>query len=88
MARLTMTKEVTQTEIVLAKMRRKEGKSYAEDLPNEILIGNVSFGKAQERMREKYGEGTIVFEVHPQAIVYEMAVEDFIKVATIREVKE
>ena len=88
MARLTMTKEVTQTEIVLAKMRRKDGKSYAEDLPNEILIGNVSFGKAQERMKEKYGEGTVVFEVHPQTIVYEMSVEDFIKVATIREVKE
>ena len=88
MARYTMTKEITLTEVVLARMGRKDGKSFAEDLPSEKLLGNVSFGKAQERMREKYGEGTIVFEVHTQTIVYEMAVEDFIKVATIREVKE
>lgn len=88
MARLTMTKEVTLTEIVLAKMGRKDGKSYAEDLPNEVMIGNVPFGKAQERMKEKYGEGTVVFEVHPKTLVYEMSVEDFIKVASIREVKE
>ena len=53
MARYTMTKEITLTEVVLARMGRKDGKSFAEDLPSEKLLGNVSFGKAQERMREK-----------------------------------
>ena len=88
MARYTMTKEVTLTEVVLSRMGRKDGKSFAEDLPNETLIGNIPFGKAQELMKAKHGEGTVVFEVHPETRVYEMAVEDFIKVATIREVKE
>ena len=35
MARYTMTKEITLTEVVLSRQGRKEGKRLAEDLPNE-----------------------------------------------------
>ena len=91
MARLTMTKEVTQTEIVLAKMRRKDGKSYAEDLPNEILIGNVSFGKAQERMKEKYGEGTVVYMAKEGSLLGCITISDALKedaFSSISEIKK
>jgi hypothetical protein len=84
MARKTMTKEVTSTTVKVAKMVMVEGSPKAETLPDEILIGNVTLENAQKHVSKKMGAGVTVFAVEPKTDVYEMSVEEFIKVATLR----
>jgi hypothetical protein len=84
MARKTMTKEVTSTTVKLARMVMVEGAPNAETLPDEILIGNVTLENAQKAVTKKHGAGVTVFAVEPKTDVYEMPVEEFIKVATLR----
>lgn len=83
-----MTKEVTQTTVKLAKMIMENGTPKAIELPDEVLLGNVSLEKAQRLMNKKYEKPVTVFAVQPETKVYEMKVEDFIKVATLKEPKE
>jgi hypothetical protein len=85
MARKTMTKEVTSTNVKLAKMVMVDGSPSAETLPDEILIGNVTLENAQKHVTKKHGVGVTVFAVEPKTDVYEMSVEEFIKVATLRK---
>jgi Histone-like Protein p6 len=80
-----MTKEVTTTTITLAKMQMVDGQPQAEKLEDEILVGNVSLEKAQQHAVKKHGAGVTVFTVEPQTHVYELSVEDFIKVAAIKK---
>lgn len=82
--RKMMTKEVTSTLVKVAKMEMVEGQPKAIALPDEILLGNVSLEKAQKTISKKLGAGATVFEVSPETVVYEMPVEEFIKVATVK----
>jgi hypothetical protein len=82
--RKMMTKEVTSTTIKLAKMEMVEGLPQAVTLPDEVVIGNVSVEQAQRLVTKKHGVGATVFEVIPQTEVYEMSVEEFIKVASLK----
>lgn len=86
--RKMMTKEVTKTTLKLAKMEMVDGQPQAIALPDEVLLGNVSLEKAQKEMNKKYGEPVTVFEVSPDTQVYELEVEEFIKVARIKEPKQ
>lgn len=85
MARKFMTKEVTSTLVKVAKMEMVDGLPKALPLEDEILIGNVTLENAQKAMNKKHGAGTVVFEVIADTKVYEMSVEDFIKVASLKE---
>lgn len=82
--RKTMTKEVTKTTVKIAKMVKGEnGLPVAEVLPDEILIGNVTLEKAQKEVAKKYDFVVTVFGVEPATEIYQMAVEEFIKHATL-----
>jgi Histone-like Protein p6 len=80
-----MTKEVTTTTLKLAKMKMVDGRPVAEPLEDEILLGNVSLERAQKFAIKKHGSGVTVFEAVANTHVYEMPVEEFIKVASIKQ---
>jgi hypothetical protein len=82
--RKMMTKEVTSTTVKIAKMEMVDGLPQAITLPNEVMLGNVSVERAQKEVTKKHGAGVTVFEVLPETTVYEMAVEDFIKLAVVK----
>ena len=82
--RKMLTKEVTSTTIKLAQLTMVEGKPEAVTLPDEIILGNVSLEKAQQFVNKKHGAGVTVFSVEADTKTYEMSVEDFIKVASLK----
>lgn len=82
--RKMMTKEVTKTTVKVTKIEMKEGKPEAIQLPDEVILGNVSFDKAQKLMNKKYEEPVTVYEVHSDTKVYEMEVDEFIKLAKVK----
>lgn len=80
-----MTKEVTKTIVKVARMTQDvNGMPVAEQLADEVLIGNVSQEKAQKEVNKKYDFPVTVFGVSADTQVFEMAVEDFIKHATLK----
>lgn len=85
MARKMMTKEVTKTVVKVGKLEMVDGQPHATQLPDETIIGNVSMEKAQKLMNKKYNEHVTVFSVEPDTTVYEMEVEEFIKLASVKE---
>lgn len=86
--RKKMTKEVTKTTVKVAKMKVGEnGLPVAEPLDDVIMIGNVSPEKAQKQVNKLFKdskENVTVFGVETDTQVYEMDVEDFIQVATLK----
>lgn len=85
--RKMMTKEITHTTVKLARIVVVDGQPKSESLEDEILLGNVSLEQAQRTINKKLGAGVTVFEVQPETKVYEMPVEEFIVLASIREVE-
>lgn len=83
MARRLMRKEVTSTTVKMAKMSFEGGLPQAVQLKDEVILGNVSLESAQRQVSKKHGKEVTVFEVIPNTHVYEMEVEEFIKVATL-----
>lgn len=83
--RKMMTKEVTTTSVKVAKIELVEGMPSAVSLPDETLLGNVSIEQATKAMVKKHGQGISVFEVQPNTVVYEMSVEEFIQLASVKE---
>lgn len=83
--RKKMTKEITHTTVLVAKIGQDvNGLPVAEHLPELVLIGNVSAEKAQKAASKKYGSNASVFKVEATTETYEMDVEDFLKYATIK----
>lgn len=82
--RKKMTKQVTKTTVKIAKLEMKDGLPVAKEVEDEILLGNVTLEKAQ-RIMEKKHQGVTVLQVITTSDVYEMDVEEFIKLATIKE---
>jgi hypothetical protein len=83
--RKVMSKEVTTTNVKLAKMEMVDGQPTAKWMEDETLLGNVSLEKAQKEVTKKYGQGVTVFEVTADTTVYEMPVEEFIKQAKVKQ---
>ena len=83
--RKMMQREVTSTTIRLATISVVEGKPEMVHLPEEVLVGNVSMEHAQRLLNKKYGSPVTILELETDTQVYEMAVEEFIKHATIRQ---
>jgi hypothetical protein len=86
--RKMMTKEVTKTNVKVAKMEVKDGQPVATPMPDEIMLGNVDLEKAQRAMTKKLGSGVTVFQVVPSTETYELPVEEFLKIATIKKEAE
>jgi hypothetical protein len=85
--RKMMSKEVTTTTIKLAQLTMVDGQPQAVTMPDEVVIGNVSLEKAQQIVNKKHGAGTTVFSIEADTKTYEMSVEEFIKVASLKEVE-
>jgi hypothetical protein len=79
-----MTKEVTKTTVKIASMEMVAGIPKAIPLPDVVLIGNVSLEKAQKEVNKLHDRATVL-NVESETVVYEMLVEDFIKVAKVKE---
>ena len=78
-----MTKVVTQTVAKCAKMKISEqGNPIAVPMEDVTLIGNYPLERARREVREEYGENVVVLSVKATTLKYEMAVEDFILLAT------
>lgn len=89
MARRMLTRKVTFTNVKVAKLSRNEdGRTEAVDLPDEILLGNRSVEQAQKIINRKYEDHVQVMEVQADTKEYEMPVEEFIKLATVKEEQE
>lgn len=88
--RKMMTKEVTTTTVKVARIEIQNGLPQAVSLEDEIMLGNVSQEKAQKHVNKKHGSGVTVISVTADTVVYELAVEEFIKIASIKtdEVQE
>lgn len=79
-----MTKEVTKTIVKVAKITTVDGLPKAETLADEILLGNVSSEKAQKLVQKKHSEPVTVLGVEADTTIYEMDVEEFIKLAKVK----
>lgn len=78
-----MTKEVTSTEIKLAKLVIGEnGLPIAEVIPSHVILGEITLEKAQKLITKKYPTGTTIYGMEVTTDVYKMEVSEFIKVAT------
>ena len=83
--RKMMQREVTSTTVRLAKIDVVNGEPKMVHLPEEVFVGNVSMEHAQRLLNKKYGSPVTILELETDTQVYEMAVEDFIKHATLRQ---
>jgi len=79
-----MSKEVTKTVVKVATMEMVEGLPVAKPLDDVTMLGNVSLEKAQKEMNRLIGHNVTVFNVQPETVTYELAVEDFINVASVK----
>ena len=78
-----MTKVVTQTVAKCAKMEISEqGNPIAVPMEDITLIGNYPLDRAQREVKKEYGDNVVVLSVKATTMKYEMAVDDFILLAT------
>ncbi|HSW76033.1 MAG TPA: hypothetical protein VLG50_03250 [Candidatus Saccharimonadales bacterium] len=82
--RKMMTKEVTKTTVKLAKMEVVDGIPSAKVLEDKILLGNVAHETAQKLVTKELGQGVTVLSVQADTVTYELPVEKFLEVATIK----
>ncbi|HSW75496.1 MAG TPA: hypothetical protein VLG50_00480 [Candidatus Saccharimonadales bacterium] len=82
--RKMMTKEVTKTTVKLAQMEVVNGIPSAKVLEDKILLGNVSHETAQKLATKEFGQGTTVLSVQADTVTYELPVEKFLEIATIK----
>jgi hypothetical protein len=83
--RRKMTKEVTKTTVKVARtIIGENGLPQAEQLEDVILLGNVDQEKAQKVVAKKFDFPVTVYGVQANTDVYEMDVEEFIQLATLK----
>jgi hypothetical protein len=78
-----MQREVTSTRVEFAQLTVVEGLPEVNKSVEE-LIGNVDQEKAQKILTKKYGNGVTILSLEVDTKKYEMSVEDFIKLASIK----
>lgn len=83
--RRMVTREITHTKVKIAKMVVENGVPTAQPLEDKILLGNVQMEKAQKLVSKEYGQGVTVFGVEAETLVYQLPVEEFLALATVRE---
>jgi hypothetical protein len=83
--RKLMTKEVTTTIIKSGKILiDKDGSPIVQSMPELTKLGEFSRPKAQKLINKEYGLGVSIYSIETKTQVYEMEVEEFIKIAKIR----
>jgi hypothetical protein len=82
--RKMMTKEVTKTTVKLAQMVVENGVPTAQVLADKILLGNVSQESAQKQVTKELGQGVTVLSVQADTVTYELPVEEFLQIATVK----
>lgn len=86
MGRRMMTRDITRTTVTIVKNEMVEGQVKTVVLPNEVFLGNVKLERAQRLVDKKYvGERVTVLEVDVETTTYELEVEKFLEMATIKE---
>lgn len=84
--RKMMTKEVTFTTIQGCYIEvDKSGKPEMVELAPIQIMGTISNAKAQKMLNEETGRNVTITSMDEETNVYEMAVEEFIKVASIKK---
>jgi hypothetical protein len=86
-SRKMMQREVTTTFVKVAMIKIVDGEPKLETLPEEELVGNITTEQAQKILNKKFGQPVTILELFADTKVYEMAVEDFIQQATVKEDK-
>lgn len=81
--RKMMQREVTSTLVRVAKIDVIDGEPKMVNLPDEILLGNVSMEHAQRLLNKKHGQPVTILELSPDTQKYQMPVEEFIKLAEL-----
>ena len=84
-SRKMMQREVTTTFVRLAMINVIDGEPKMTELPEEELVGNVSMEFAQRKLNKKYGQPVTIIELVADTKVYEMPLEDFIRLAKVKE---
>lgn len=84
--RKMMTKEVTQTTVKIVVVKNVDGQITTEQLNDVVMVGNVSPEKAQKFAHKEFGLNATVVGVEPETKTYELAVEEFIQIASLKEV--
>lgn len=89
MARKMMSKEVTFTKIKITKIEvNEQGLPVAVVLPEETILGSVSFDKAQKMVNKKYADNITIYDMEEFSNTYVMEVEEFIKLAKLKDANE
>lgn len=83
--RKMMQREVTTTFVKVAKIDVVNGEPKTVILPEVELVGNVSMEQVQRTLNKQYGQPVTILELIPDTKVYEMALEDFIRYAEVKE---
>lgn len=85
--RKLITKEVTFTSCKLSTMEIVDGTPQAKELGSEKFLGKLSKKKLEKEINKVYKEKVFIYDIELTTVVYEMAIEDFIENAILREVK-
>lgn len=80
-----MTKQVTVTKVKIAKIIIENGKPKVLPMKDEILLGNVNKDKAHKIIDKRYDCKVVVLDLQTDTKIYEMEVEEFIKVAKLKD---
>lgn len=87
MAVKKMQREVTSTKVEYALLKVVEGQPEVTK-NSKVLVGNIDQEKALKLLAKEMGSGVTVLSVEADTQVYEMPVDEFIQLASIKEVKE
>ncbi|HWI49887.1 MAG TPA: hypothetical protein VNU45_16870 [Rummeliibacillus sp.] len=87
MAVKMMQREVTSTNVEYAQLKVVEGQPEVSK-ETKVLVGNVDAEKALKILTKELGSGVTILSTEVDSQIYEMPVDDFIQMATIKEVKE
>ena len=82
--RKTMTREVTLTTVKLGRVSVVEGRPAVEEMEDVVLIGNITLERAQREVRKSFGNDVTVFGVQADTKTYELPLETFIEIATVK----
>lgn len=86
--RKLMTKEVAFTNIYSAEIIVDEnGQPVVKQHPPMTVIGNLNEKQADKYIKDYYKNAN-VYKVTHESVTYEMEVEEFIKVAKVKEDEE
>lgn len=84
--RKQLSKEVSFTLIKCGLVGMDEnGKPTITQLPDEVVLGVLSFEKAQKHVNKLHNTNVTIFHMEDYKETYEMSIEDFIKHADIKE---